>query len=205
MKRALLVIDVQNDYFFGRHTVTYPAESFLNIQRAMDIACQAGIPIALILHTAPQPTMREFRRGTPGWQMPEEISSRPHDIVIEKHLPGAFTGTRLEAWLREQGADTVVIAGYMTQMCCDTTARQAVHLGFAVEFLADATGTHDVENDAGSVTAEELHRAIMEGDLKPGDRLVGEELAGLLLYLVSDAGASVNGAALPVDGGWTAQ
>lgn len=49
----------------------------------------------------------------------------------------------------------------MTQMCCDTTARQAYHLGFNVEFLSDATGTLDFTNGAGSVTAEELHRAIL--------------------------------------------
>jgi len=55
----------------------------------------------------------------------------------------------------------VTIAGYMTQMCCDTTARQAVHLGYAVYFLSDATGTLAVANAAGSVTAEELHRAIL--------------------------------------------
>jgi nicotinamidase-related amidase len=46
-------------------------------------------------------------------------------------------------------------------MCCDTTARQAFHLGFAVEFLSDATGTLAISNPAGSVTAEELHRAIL--------------------------------------------
>jgi nicotinamidase-related amidase len=55
----------------------------------------------------------------------------------------------------------VVIGGYMTQMCCDTTARQAFHLGFGVEFLSDATGTLALANEAGSVTAEELHRAIL--------------------------------------------
>jgi len=49
----------------------------------------------------------------------------------------------------------------MTQMCCDTTARQAFHLGFAVEFLSDATGTLDFSNQAGSITAEELHKAIL--------------------------------------------
>jgi len=49
----------------------------------------------------------------------------------------------------------------MTQMCCDTTSRQAVHLGFNVEFLSDATGTLSISNAAGSVAAEELHRAIL--------------------------------------------
>jgi len=49
----------------------------------------------------------------------------------------------------------------MTQMCCDTTARQAFHLGFSVEFLSDATGTLQISNEAGTVTAEELHRSIL--------------------------------------------
>jgi nicotinamidase-related amidase len=90
-----------------------------------------------------------------------EIERRPRNVLIEKTFPGSFTGTTLESWLRERQIDTVAIAGYMTQMCCDTTARQAFHLGFAVEFLSDATGTLAISNSAGSVTAEELHRAIL--------------------------------------------
>lgn len=76
-------------------------------------------------------------------------------------MPGSFTGTGLDSWLRERDIDTVVITGYMTQMCCDTTARQAFHAGFSVEFLSDATGTLAVSNEAGSVAAEELQRAIL--------------------------------------------
>ena len=83
------------------------------------------------------------------------------DIVIEKALPGSFTGTGPGAWLTGNGMGTVTITGYMTQMCCDTTARQAVHLGYAVNFLSDATGTLPIANAAGSVTVEELHRAIL--------------------------------------------
>lgn len=49
----------------------------------------------------------------------------------------------------------------MSQMCCDTTARQAFHRGFKVEFLSDGTGTLNVSNYAGKVTGEELHRAIL--------------------------------------------
>ena len=49
----------------------------------------------------------------------------------------------------------------MTHMCCDTTAREAVHRGFKVEFLSDATGTLPLSNSAGQVTAEELHRSIL--------------------------------------------
>ena len=55
----------------------------------------------------------------------------------------------------------MVIAGYMTLMCCDTTARQAVHRGLTVEFLSDTTGTLPLDNAAGEVSAEELQRAIL--------------------------------------------
>jgi nicotinamidase-related amidase len=55
----------------------------------------------------------------------------------------------------------VAIIGYMTHMCCDTTARQAVHRGFQCEFLSDATGTLALSNAGGTVTAEELHRSIL--------------------------------------------
>lgn len=161
MSRALVVIDVQNAYFAGRHTITHPADSFDGIQRAIDVAHTAGVPIVLVQHDGHPERLPEFAPGTAGWAMPTELMERPHDAVIRKTLPGSFTGTPLETWLRERGIDTVVIAGYMTQMCCDTTSRQAVHLGFTVEFLADATGTHDFRNDAGSITAEELHRAAL--------------------------------------------
>ena len=67
----------------------------------------------------------------------------------------------MEQWLKEVGADTVSIIGYMTHMCCDTTARQAFHRGYAVEFLRDATGTLPVENEAGSATAEQLQTSIL--------------------------------------------
>jgi nicotinamidase-related amidase len=63
--------------------------------------------------------------------------------------------------LKSRNIDTLCISGYMTQVCCDTTARQAFHRGYGVEFLSDATGTLDVANKAGSVTAEQLHESIL--------------------------------------------
>lgn len=161
MPRALLVIDVQNEYFTGRLPVTYPANSLTNILRAMDAAHKNDVPIIVVQHTAPQPNSTTFRRGSLEWELLREIAERPRDVLISKSLPGSFTGTELESWLRQHSIDTVAIAGYMTQMCCDTTARQAVHLGLGVEFLSDATGTLDFRNEAGAVTAEELHRAIL--------------------------------------------
>jgi len=161
MSRCLLVIDVQNEYFNGKLPVTHPPNSLANVLRVIDSANVAGIPVVVVQHTAPQPDSTVFRRGSTEWQLRPEVAVRPRAALIHKALPGSFTGTDLEAWLREHQVDTVVIAGYMTQMCCDTTARQALHLGFKVEFLSDATGTLDITNTAGKVSAEELHRAIL--------------------------------------------
>jgi nicotinamidase-related amidase len=162
MKRALLVIDVQNEYFpGGALPVTYPEGSLTKITDAMDGAAEAGIPIVIVQHGTEAPDAKAFLKGSKGWQLKGEVDVRKRSAVIEKTLPGAFTGTNLEAWLKENGVDTVVIAGYMTQMCCDTTSRQAVHRGYQVEFLSDATGTLDQNNSAGSVSAEDLHRAIL--------------------------------------------
>ena len=161
MKRALLVIDVQNEYFTGRLPITYPKGSLANILNAMDAARESGVPVVVVQHSAEAPESPVFKKGSPGWQLHPEVISRPFDVMIEKHLPGSFTGTVLERWLHERNIDTLVISGYMTQMCCDTTARQAFHLGFSVEFLSDATGTLSVTNEGGTVTDEELHRSIL--------------------------------------------
>jgi nicotinamidase-related amidase len=161
MKRALLVIDVQNVYFAEGLKVVYPAGSLDNILKAIDGAAAGGIPVVVIQHSAATSLSKGFQKGSPSWALHPEVEHRRWNVLIEKTFPGSFTGTILESWLRERDIDTVAIAGYMTQMCCDTTARQAFHLGFTVEFLSDATGTLAVSNSAGSVTAQELHRAIL--------------------------------------------
>ena len=161
MSRALLVIDVQNEYFSGMLPITHPDAHFSNILKAMDTATAQAVPVVVIQHHFPQADKPFFKRGSHEWELHPEISARPHETVIEKTMPGSFTGTGLEAWLRERDIDTVAIAGYMTHMCCDTTAREAVHRGFTVEFLGDATGTLALENAAGAVTAEELQRSIL--------------------------------------------
>ncbi len=161
MKRTLIVIDVQNEYFTGALPVSWPKGSLDNILRAVDAANACGVPVIYVQHTNAAPDAKSFARGTAGWELHEKLKERKHDFIIEKELPGSFTGTDLDDTLKKLGCDTVTIAGYMTQMCCDTTARQAFHMGYGVEFLSDATGTLDITTYAGSVTAEELHRAVL--------------------------------------------
>ena len=145
----------------ANYRVSYPENGLSNILRAMDSAHDNKIPVIVIQHTAPQENSKTFRKGSDECKLHPEVITRPYNHLVEKTLPGSFTGTDLESWLRERGIDIVAISGYMTQMCCDTTARQALHLGFSVEFLSDATGTLQISNYAGTVTAEELHRAIL--------------------------------------------
>lgn len=161
MKRALLVIDVQNEYFFGRLPVSYPSGSLDNILRAMDVAVANKIPVAVIQHTTRSDTSPVFRKGSREWALHPEIAKRHRDILIEKAWPDSFTETNLQEWLKNQDIDALTVCGYMTQRCCDTTARRAFHLGYAVEFLSDATGTLSFTSESGTVTAEELHRAIL--------------------------------------------
>lgn len=160
-QQALLVIDVQNEYFTGRLPVTFPENSLENILKAMDHAARVGMPIAVIQHTAPSKDSPTFRKGSEEWKLHLNVQKRKRDVLIEKNLPGSFTGTELEKWLRERDVERVAICGYMTQMCCDTTARQAFHLGFQVDFLSDATGALSLKNSAGAISDCDLHRAVL--------------------------------------------
>ena len=159
-RRALIVIDVQNVYFEGDWQVTFPEGSLQNIMAAMDAAEGHGIPVVVVQHSS-NSDAGSFARGSHLWQLKEEIAQRPRAHLVEKSYPGCFTGTGLEEWLRKKGVTTVTISGYMTQMCCDSTARQAFHRDFKVEFLSDATGTLGFSNDAGDASAEELHKATL--------------------------------------------
>jgi nicotinamidase-related amidase len=162
MKRALIVIDVQNEYVSGKLPICSPDlfTSMPNIEVAMDKASDAGIPLVVVTHVedASSPL---FARGSAGAGLHEIMASRAPDHTIEKAEVSSFCGTDLEEWLRASGVDTVVIAGFMTQHCCAGTARDAAALGFGVEFLSDATGTIDLVNEAGTISAAALHLSVL--------------------------------------------
>ncbi len=160
-KRALIVIDVQNEYFNGKLRISYPdvAITLPNICRAMDAAAAAGIPVVVVQHLMPSGAP-VFARGSDTAALHPEIARRPHDLLVEKTMASALTGTSLGGWLRERGIDTLVVVGYMTHNCDDSTVRQAHHEGWKVELLHDATGALPYRNAAGAATAEEIHRVF---------------------------------------------
>jgi nicotinamidase-related amidase len=159
---ALIVIDVQNEYFDGALPISDPPPeaSLENIGRAMDGAAEAGIPVIVVRHTATDESP-VFQERSHAWELHPDVERRDRDHLVDKHLPGAFTGTPLESILSEADVDTVAIAGYMTHMCVDSTSRQAAHRGYKVELLNDATGTLALETSGGKATGEELHRATL--------------------------------------------
>jgi nicotinamidase-related amidase len=162
-KRALIVIDVQNEYFDGALPISDPPPdvSLANIGRAMDAATGAEVPVIVVRHGSADAESGIFREGSHAWELHPEIERRARDHLIDKTLPGSFTGTPLESILAAAEVDTVSITGYMTHMCVDTTSRQAAHLGLSVEILSDATGTLPLENSGGTAAGEELHRATL--------------------------------------------
>lgn len=162
MNRALIVIDVQNEYETGVLPIVHPplATSLPNIGTAMDTARSAGIPVIVVRQQAPEGAAT-FAAGSPGAELHPVVDGRPHDHVVVKTFPGAFTGTDLGPWLRERDISLVTLVGFMTQNCIDATAKQAFDAGLGVEILDDATGTLPYANSAGRVDAEQLHRTIL--------------------------------------------
>ncbi|AZO13431.1 cysteine hydrolase [Mesorhizobium sp. M2A.F.Ca.ET.043.05.1.1] len=160
-RRALVVVDVQNDYNGGNLAIQHPpfAETVVNVARAMDAAAAAGIKIVVVKQMAPE-TSPIFAKGSHGGELHAEIARRSRDHYVEKTLPSAFTGTDLEAWLRANAIDTIAVAGYMTHNCDLSTIIHAVHMGFAVEFLSDASGSVPYANSAGYASAEDIHRVV---------------------------------------------
>ncbi|MEU8242400.1 cysteine hydrolase family protein [Actinoplanes missouriensis] len=175
--RALVIIDVQNEYFDGPLRIEYPPrdKSLARILEAAETARRAGIPVVIVQHEAPQGSP-VFAAGSRGWQLHESVaglSGEPAAAAggapvaglgggpVVKSYSSVFAGTGLDDRLRDQGVDTVTFVGFMTNNCVLASAAAAEPLGFAVEVLSDATGAINLSNEAGSVTAQQVHETLM--------------------------------------------
>lgn len=163
-RRALVVVDVQQEYFDGPLEIQYPprAESLANILGAVDAAAAHEIPVIVVQHRLPDGAPI-FAAGSPGWSLHPALEERvdPGWKRVQKQYASVFAGTDVAEWLRERDVDTITVVGYMTNNCDLGTAVEAEALGFAVEVLSDATGAIHLANDAGRVSAESLHTTLM--------------------------------------------
>jgi nicotinamidase-related amidase len=160
-RRALIVVDVQNEYVTGELPIEYPPvqESLANICLAIDTAHAHAVPVIVVQHLeAPGASM--FARGSHGAALHPVVASRAYDHLIEKTLPSSFAGTDLADWLARQEIDTLSVVGYMTHNCNFSTVLHASHAGMNVEYLNDATGAVPYENDAGYASAQDIHHAF---------------------------------------------
>ncbi|GGF12099.1 isochorismatase [Subtercola lobariae] len=158
----MIVIDVQNEYVDGKLPIGYPSlhVSIPNIMMAMDAATDAGVPIVVVQHVAPE-SSPIFAKGSQGGALHESIAGHPRALLVEKTEDSALDGTELAAWLASNNIDTLTLTGYMTQNCVEATARDATQRGLTAEVLSDATGTLDVSNTAGALSARALHESVL--------------------------------------------
>lgn len=163
MKLALVLIDVQNDYFppEGRRPLPDAHAALPNIHRLLAAARAKGIHVIHVVTEKLDPGGDAFVHGTTGQQMHPSIEPQADEEVVLKHFPGSFTQTALEAYVRRSGADTLIICGYQTQMCCDTTTRQARERGFKVWFASDATASRDMQLGDTVIPHRQVHETVL--------------------------------------------
>ena len=162
-RRALVVVDVQQEYFDGPLEIQYPPRetSLKQIVQVIRTAQELGLPIAYAQHTAPAASP-VFGEGSAGWQLHPEIEALVGESKrFTKEFGSVYAGTGLADWLREQGADTITLTGYMTHNCDLASSVESEGLGFTAEILSDATGATHLANEAGHVSAQDLHTTLM--------------------------------------------
>ncbi|MFZ6755346.1 cysteine hydrolase family protein [Undibacterium sp. Dicai25W] len=157
MKSALLIIDVQRGLFDAEPR---PFEADLIISRINTLAERArlaGAPVVFVQHETAG-TALEF--GFEGWQLESGLLVEEGDVILRKTTPDSFLNTNLTDLLTQWGTEQVLICGYATEFCVDTTTRRAAALGFPVILVADAHTTHDKAH-AEAVVIRAHHNATL--------------------------------------------
>lgn len=144
MKSALLVIDVQQGLF-----TPPPAEAeevLIRINQLSERARQAGTLVIFIQH---QTAHEELAHGSEAWQIHPALQVKAGDHRVDKTTPDSFLRTNLGKLLIAEGVTQLVICGYSTEYCVDTTTRRAAGLGYPVVLAADAHTSHDKPHASG--------------------------------------------------------
>ena len=143
MKKALLVIDLQNDYFPGGKFPLWNTYAILqNIERAIAKANAQGIPVIHIQHVAKQGMAPFFNEGTPGADIhPSILAAAPKAPVVVKEFADGFEQTNLEETLTKLGVTDLLVCGMMTQNCVTHTAISKTVEKYNVTILPDCCTT----------------------------------------------------------------
>jgi len=161
-ERALLIIDIQNDYFPGGKMELEGADAAAaNASGALARFRKEGAPVFHVRHLSTRPGATFFLPATSGAEIHAAVRPQAGERVIEKNFPNSFRGTELEAALKGAGVKELVVAGMMTHMCVDASVRQAADLGYKVTLLGDACATRAQSFAGETVPARQVHAAFL--------------------------------------------
>ncbi|MDD2851783.1 MAG: cysteine hydrolase family protein [Desulfuromonadaceae bacterium] len=162
MSTALILIDIQNDYFpGGRMELAGSIEAATATARLIAAFRKSSWPVIHIRHIAAQPMATFFIPGTAGADIHQSVAPLPDEPVIVKHFPNSFRETTLLEQLRTSGVDTLLVCGMMSHMCVDATVRAAFDVGFSCIVVHDACATRELTFNGVVVPANHVHASYM--------------------------------------------
>jgi len=161
-RTALLIVDLQNDYFQGgAMKLAGIDEASGNARRLLDHARTCRWPVFHLRHLSIRDDATFFLPDTPGSEIHASVAPREGEPVIIKHFPNSFRGTDLEKALRDQSVERLLVCGAMSHMCIDTTVRAAFDMGFSCLVAHDACATRDLAFKGKSIPAVSVHTVFM--------------------------------------------
>ncbi len=162
MKTALILIDIQNDYFEGgSNPLVGSREASLQAKALLEDFRARSQPVVHIRHLSTRSGSTFFIPGTRGAEIHENVAPIAGEKVIEKNFPNSFRDTDLLDHLHSEGVTDLVICGMMTHMCVDATVRAAKDFGFSCTVIGDACATKDLEIGGRMVAAVEVKTAFL--------------------------------------------
>ncbi|WP_460115982.1 cysteine hydrolase family protein [Pseudomonas sp. H2_D02] len=161
-KQALIVVDIQNDYFpQGKWPLVGVEAAADNAGKMIEAFRQAANPVVHVRHEFTSDEAPFFTPGSEGAQLHSKVRNRADEPVVLKHFVNSFRETELQAILDQQGVEQVVVVGSMSHMCIDGIVRAAADLGYGVTVIHDACATRDLEFNGVVVPAAQVHAAFM--------------------------------------------
>jgi len=162
MSTALLIIDIQNDYFpGGAMELVGSTEAGERAGKLLEAFRGKSLPVIHVQHISPRPGASFFVPGTRGVEVHPCVAPREGEMLVRKNFPNSFRDTPLLQHLRDHGITRLVVAGMMTQMCIDTTVRAAADLGFDSTLAHDACATRDLSFGGVTVPAASVQAAFL--------------------------------------------
>lgn len=162
MKTALLLIDIQNDYFpNGRMPLERSNETSQKAKEILQVYRNNKLPVFHIQHISTRPDAVHFLPCTKGVEFHEDVLPLKSETIIKKHYPNSFKDTSLLSQLNKHQITHLVIAGMSTHLCIDATVRAAYDLGFSCTVLYDACATKNLEFNNIIIPAQNVHNAFL--------------------------------------------